>query len=151
RLRAVVDWNRPLADSFFGNDDSGSKLLGLVLKYVENAATKAICEALPKPEVLPHALDLLTRLVVNRNVPYGELPAQLKAAPLIACIEGEPVSLETIYAEKSWRYVDHRRPNGLLEGGRVLVLTPPLRDVLKKLSSRKLEDVNARLHDEEDI
>ena len=150
RLRAVVDWSRPLGDTFF-TENGASKLLGLVLKYVEAAATKAVCEALHKPEVIPHALDLLTRLVTLRDSAAAELPEALLNAPLFPCLDGTHVSLQALQGEPRWRFVNFRFPQGLLDGGRVLVLSPALRDVLKKLGPKRLEDVTTQLRDEEDV
>ncbi|MDP1824164.1 MAG: hypothetical protein Q8L48_13005 [Archangium sp.] len=150
RLRAVVDWGRPLGDTFF-TENGASKLLGLVLKYVEVAATKAVCDALPKPEALPHALDLLTRLVTLRDSAQGELPEALLAAPLFPCLDGTHVALQVLQGEARWRFVNFRVPQGLLDGGRVLVLSPALRDVLKRLGPKRLEDVTTQLRDEEDV
>lgn len=122
-----------------------------MLRYVETAATKAVCDALPKPEVLPHAVDLLTRLVVFRGSPLKELPAPLLAAPLFRCLTGADVSLQTLQQEPQWRFVGSRFPNGLLDGSRVLVLSPAQRDILKKLGPKRLEDVTTQLRDEAEV
>ncbi len=150
RLRAVVDWSRTLADSFF--DEGGpTKLTGLVLKYVENAAIRAVSEALPNPEALPHALDLLTYLVVGKDSPAVQLPRALLEAPLFPCLTGPEVSLETLQGERSWRYVNTRFPEGLLDGGRVLLLTASQVALLDTLNSKRMEDVTERLRDEGEV
>ncbi len=150
RLRAVIDWNRPLGDGFF-TDDGSQKLLGLVSKYVETTAVTALCEALPRPEVLPHALDLLTRLVVLRGTAPTELPGPLRAAPLFPCLEGPAASLATLLAEPRWRVVNSRFPAGLLDGSRVLLLSPAHVEILRKLAPKKLEDVSTQLRNEEEV
>ncbi len=150
RLRSVIDWNRSLADSFF-TDDEPQKLISLVSKYVETAATQAICSALPKPEVLPHALDLLTRLVVLRNTPASELPEPLRTAPLFPCLEGPPASLAELLSEPRWQFVNSRFATGPLDRSRVLLLSPAQFDVLKKLAPKKIDDVSNQLRHEEGV
>ncbi|MDP2273306.1 MAG: hypothetical protein Q8K32_21385 [Archangium sp.] len=150
RLRAVIDWNRPLADSYFAAE-GGTRLLGLVLKYVENAATRAICEALPNPEVLPHAFDLLTRLVTLRSAPLEELPPALRGAPLFPTQTGLQLSLNQLEAAPRWSFVTTHVSRGPLDGSLLLVLSPPQVQVLKKLAHQKLEDLTTQLRNEAEV
>ncbi len=150
RFRAVIDWNRPLADTYFAEERS-PKLMGLVLKYVEHTATRVICEALPNPEVLPHAFDLLTRLVTLRSTPLAELPKELRAAPLFPSLTGTQLSLDQLEAEPRWSFVTARVPRGPLDGSLLLVLTPAQVQVLKKFSHQKLEDLTNQLRNEADV
>ncbi len=150
RLRAVVEWGRPLGDTFF--DDSGAaKLLGLVVKHVEDAATRAVCAALPRPEAVAHALDLLSRLVVQRGGSMKQLPDALRDAAVFAGLDGELVSLRTLADESRWRYVMSEQPHGLLDGGRVLVLSPAQHAILTQLNGKRLENVVGQLAFEREL
>lgn len=150
RLRAVVDLQRPLGDSFF-QDDGGSKVLGAVLKHVEAAALRVVCDALPDPAVLPHAFDLIVRLVSQKGDGYGALPDALRTAPLFPCLERPPVSLAELWSEPRWRFTAASFPRGLLDGSRVLSLEPKHVTVLKKLGGKRLEDVTGLLELELDV
>jgi|GEM_PF-2089411 hypothetical protein len=140
-LRAVVDVRRPLGDSFF--DEGGPpKVLGLVLEHVETAATRAILAALPRPEALPHAFDLLTRLAAKGP---RQIPPELLAVPLFPCLEGGPVSLGSFWNDARWRYTRSEPRAGLLDGSRVLRLDDERFALLEKLGRKKLEDVTELL------
>jgi hypothetical protein len=147
RLRAVIDWSRPLGDEFFeGGDDS--KLFGKVQKYVEDAAIEALCRALPDPKVHEHALSLLHRLVVVEQRARNELPAAIVEAPLFTCFEADPVSLDRLMKEPHWRFVNAVPSVGLLDGTRLLVLGALERELLQKLGGKKLDNVTNQLIEE---
>lgn len=147
KLRAVVDYRRPIADALFVEVPS-AKINGLVSSFVEDAALRAVCDGLAEPAVAPHALDLLFRLTVLDGKEFADLPVRLRASALIACLGGEPVSLDTLWKEPTWQYVTAPSPHGLLDGSRVLLLNPGTEAILKTLAPKKLEPVNNRLAQE---
>ncbi|MFZ5444615.1 MAG: hypothetical protein ACOZQL_31770 [Myxococcota bacterium] len=158
RLRAVVDLLRPLGDSYF-EGDADKKVLGLVHKHVEQAATRAVVASLPRAEALPHALDLLTWLVAQHGVTREDLSAAvgaetreaLRKAPLFPCLGRPATSLAELSHEMKWQYVRAPQPHGLLDESRVLVLDPQRLELLQRIARKRLEDVGARLEQEQEI
>ncbi|MBL8912290.1 MAG: hypothetical protein JNM17_16485 [Archangium sp.] len=151
RLRAVVDWRRPIGDTYF-EDDGPDRLLGLVMRVVEETAIAAICAGLESgmPEAAPHALDLLTRFG-NRNAKRAEIPRPVLDAPLFDVVGGKRVSLAELDKWKRWAFVFGERQHGLLNGEPVLELTSDLHAMLKRLGGRRLDDVGAQLDAEASI
>ncbi|MFT3711128.1 MAG: hypothetical protein QM817_26160 [Archangium sp.] len=151
RLRAVINWEKPLGDTYF-EEGGEEKLFGLVLRPVEEAATELICAGLAngKSEAVPHAIDLLTRLA-QRNTKRSDLPARLRAAKLFEVIGGKRFSLDEFDGWKRWPFVLGQRTQPLLSGEDVLLLTNDLHALFKKLGGKKLEEVSTQLDFERSI
>lgn len=155
RLRAVVNLERPLNDSFF-DEDGAKRLVGLLFKNLEDAAMRAL--TLTLKEGTTHALDALAWIAAQHGWSKGELPNglqtglrdALREAPLFPCVERPTASIAELIDEPTWQYVPSGS-TGLLDGTRVLVLDGPRLAVLKRLAGKRLEDVSPRLLAEREI
>lgn len=143
RLRAVVDWQKFLPDTFF-EEGGEERLLTLVRGPVEEAAIDAICAGLDRHDVRPLAFDLLQRFAL-RNARRSELPERLRATPLFTCLGGETVSLDTLDTWDRWSWVPEKRPHAFLSGEPVLVLDREELELLKRLGGKRLEDASHQL------
>lgn len=152
QLRAVIDWQPPLADAYFDPESPG-KALARVAERVERAATAALLAEVgrleagqrPPPELRPHLDALLARLVLGRQLGLVELPEPLRRAELFECLDGSAVSLDALAPEPTWQFLTGPSSVGLLDGSRVLHLTLQQAEVLQRLGGERAENVGRRL------
>lgn len=144
RLRAIVNYERDLADSFF-EEGGDVRLLGLVKGRVEEAAIGAICAAASTPEAEPLVLDLLRHLA-QRNTRIENVPPELRAAKLFPTLDRQRRSFDEFGSWDRWPWVSGWREAGLLNGAPVLVLDDSLLEIVKKIGgAKRLDDVTEQL------